>query len=510
MSMADEPFPAKKSRGVKKDAAGLAGISMTGAVSTRPEQPIGEAEGVTGEAGKTGLRRSGGIIIEEFLPSLRGQRGYKVYQEMATEPIIGGVILALTEIIGRLDWKIVPPDDPTPDETGQATFVQENLDDMSDGWDVTLSQIMSMIPFGWSFFETVYKYRNGAGGDGSQSSRFKDGRIGWRKFAIRGQDTLQRWVFDDNGGLRGMIQYDQFGGGGQIAIPIERALLFRTEEYKGNPEGKSLLRGAYRAWYFKKRIEEIEAVGIERDFAGMPKVFGPAEWFDTPGNANLEMLHDMVRKAKRNELDGIVLPSIFDTQNNRVLDFTLMSSGGARQFDTNAVIGRYNNAIATSVLMDFLTLGHEGTGSYSLGAAKISMWQLVVDSIAKSIASVINRHAIPRLMLINGWAPDRTPQLVYGDVAQADLSVLGDFLSKMIAAGVIIPDAVLESYVRDLLNLPEANDVDGPMVDLHDTGVAATEVDTGADPTPAPAAEQTPMGPGAVATKTEPTSAPSA
>jgi hypothetical protein len=40
-------------------------------------------------------------------------------------------------------------------------------------------------------------------------------------------------------------------------IPIEKSLLFRTSIAKGNPEGVSLLRTAYRSWYFKKRLEEF-------------------------------------------------------------------------------------------------------------------------------------------------------------------------------------------------------------------------------------------------------------
>ena len=54
----------------------------------------------------------------------------------------------------------------------------------------------------------------------------------------------------------------------QVVIPMEKCLLFRTQTHKNNPEGRSILRNAYRSWYFKKRIEEIEGVGIERDLAG--------------------------------------------------------------------------------------------------------------------------------------------------------------------------------------------------------------------------------------------------
>lgn len=52
-------------------------------------------------------------------------------------------------------------------------------------------------------------------------------------------------------------------------------MLFRTESVKDNPEGRSILRNAYRSWYFKRRIQEIEAIGIERDLAGLPVIHAP-------------------------------------------------------------------------------------------------------------------------------------------------------------------------------------------------------------------------------------------
>lgn len=58
-------------------------------------------------------------------------------------------------------------------------------------------------------------------------------------------------------------------------IPMSKAMLFRTESVKDNPEGRSILRNAYRSWYFKRRIQEIEAIGIERDLAGLPVIHAP-------------------------------------------------------------------------------------------------------------------------------------------------------------------------------------------------------------------------------------------
>lgn len=406
------------------------------------------------EVGSTGLKRSAGLITEEFLPDLQGDRGRKTYRAMAdNEPIIGGAMRAIVEVIGRLPWAFRAPDNATPEEQAATEFVQGCLEDMDDPWDVTLTQIMSMLTYGWSLHEVVFKTREGRNPDPARRSRYADGRLGWRKFAIRGQDTLSAWEFDDRGTLLGMYQQDPATKRGRVFIPLTRALLFRTDETRGNPEGRSLLRNAYRPWYYKTHLEEIEAIGVERDLAGMPVAYAPLAWF-TSNDPNLEIVRNAVKHAKRNEVDGLVLPAIFDEDKNRTLTFELLTSGGSRQIDTNAVIGRYNNAIVTSMLMDFLTLGHEGVGSYSLGTAKINMWQLVVESLAQSIANVINQHAVPRLLRLNGWNPERLPELDFGDVSQADLSILGVFLAQMVQAGVIVPDETMENWVRDLAGAP--------------------------------------------------------
>lgn len=410
------------------------------------------------ELGVTGLKQSGGQITEEFLPALRGANGHRVYLEMAeNDPLVGGALLAMREVVARLDWKITPPENPTAEEQAQAAFVQECLDDMSESWDVTLSEILSCLQFGWSFHEVVYKVRDGHNADPSHRSHHHDGRIGWRKFAVRSQGTLDKWELDNSGGLRGMWQIDPNTYRGRIFIPIERGLLFRASERKGSPEGRSMLRSAYRPWYYRKRFEEIEAIGVERDLAGMPMAYAPAEWFtESEYSGQLAKVRELVVKARRNEVDGGLLPSIFDEHNNQLLKFELLASPGSRQLDTTGIIQRWNTAIATSMLQDFLTLGHEGVGSFALGKAKISLWQLVVESIAKSVQEVVNSHAIPRLMRLNGWMPDRTPTLTYGNVVEEDLTILGDFLVSMVDAGVIVPDPRLEAYVRDLADLPSA------------------------------------------------------
>lgn len=409
------------------------------------------------EIGSSGLRRSGGTINEEFLPNLQGVKGFKVYREMRdNDPVIGAMLYAIDKVITRLEWKVEGDDERT------ALFVQECLDDMSDSWDATLQNILSMLVYGWSFHEIVYKIRRGQTNDARTTSNYSDNRIGWRKWPVRAQETLQEWMLDPRGGIQGMIQTDP-AVGGLHRIPIEKALLFRTTTNRNNPEGYSLLRNAYRPWFYKRRIEEIEAIGIERDLAGLPMAYVPPEYLSntaTPQQkAVLQAITNIVQNVKRNEQEGIVFPAAYDEQNNRIFDLQLLSASGGRQFDTGAVIQRYDQRIAMSLLSDFLLLGSDRVGSFALGTAKVDLWTLAVDSIAKTIAEVVNQFAIPRLLKLNAMRMDKMPELTYGQVSSVELNEVADYVSKLVGVGAIMPDRTLEGHLRSLGDLPDGEPI---------------------------------------------------
>lgn len=291
------------------------------------------------EFGTTGLRRTSGTINEEFLVTLRGPRGARIYREMRdNDPVVGSILYAIEKIVTRLAWRVDPFDDSEA-AIMQAEFIDSCINDMSDSWDSSLSSILSMLPFGYSYHEVVYKMRKGDTNDPKTRSKFSDNRIGWRKFAIRAQETLYQWKFDEEGGIQGFQQVDPSSNKGAVLIPIDKALLFRVTNAKNNPEGRSLLRNAYRPWYFKRRIEEIEAIGIERDLAGLPIAYVPPEYLSSNASADqqatVSAMESIVQNVKRNEQEGIVFPLVYDEKGNKMFDLQLLSAGGSRQFDTD-------------------------------------------------------------------------------------------------------------------------------------------------------------------------------
>jgi len=416
------------------------------------------------ELGVTGLKHAAGYVDEEFLPGLRGRKAVAVFKEMSdNEPIIGALLFTINRLLMGMDWHVKPAG-KTPGDTEAAKFLESVKDDMNHSWASFISEALSHLVYGWSWHEVVYKRRVGPNESSSATrSKHTDGLIGWRKLPIRAQETYLRWVFDTTGDTKALVQlapplYQQ------ATIPINRSLLFRNAPKKGNPEGTSLLRNAYRPWYFKKRIEEIEAVGVERDLAGLPIVKVPSQLLTAkPGTPNAELVKNfqkLVRSVRRDEQEGIVFPNEYDQDTKQPLyEFELLGSGGGRAFSTSEIIQRHERNMLITVLADFILVGHEQVGSYSLHTDKTGIFRSALNSIAVAMADVINRHAVPKLFALNGWNLEALPTFVPADVDAPDIAVLGQFMGAMQAAGVMwFPDAELENFVRQAARLPQLDD----------------------------------------------------
>lgn len=410
------------------------------------------------EIGNTGLERYDGHVYEEFLPELQGLRGIRTYKEMSdNDPIIGSILFAIEMLIRQVPWKVESASNDEKDVEA-ARFLESCMHDMSMTWADTIAEIMSMLVYGWSFHEIVYKRRLGNNRDSSKRSKYNDGLIGWRKIPIRGQETLWEWEFDENGGLRAMIQQAP-PDYKRRRIPIEKGLLFKTTSRKGNPEGRSILRNAYRPWYFKKNIETIEGIGIERDLAGLPVAWVPPEILsveaDKESKAMLNEIKKIVRNVRRDEQEGIVFPLVYDENGNKLYDLELLSTGGRRQFDTDKIVQRYSQQIAMVVLADFILIGHEATGSFALSSSKTELFSVALGAWLTSIGETFNRYAVPRLFELNGFDTERLPKIVHGDIEKIPLDELGEYINNLARAGFpLFPNEELERYLLSVANLP--------------------------------------------------------
>lgn len=430
-------------------------------------EEVVQQSGALIELGSTGLKRSGGYVDEEFLPQLRGRKAVQVYREMGdNDPIVGALLYTVVQLCRNADFPVVPASKSAEDGK-HAKFVESCMHDMSHTWgDLVAEAIMGKIQYGWSWHEVVMKRRISPWArSGDTRSQHTDGLFGWRRMPVRSQDTLHRWVFDDAGGVKGMVQLAAPDYKQRI-IPLERSVLFRHGIHKGNPEGRSMLRNAYRPWFYKKRLEEFESVGVERDLAGLPMVTVPSDYLragkGTDQAKMVDAMRKMVRAIRRNEQEGLVFPAAYDSDTNQPLfKFELLGSGGARQFSTNELITRYEQRILMTCLADFIMLGSTSTGTYNMHVDKTGIFRAGINQLVQAFCDDINRHVIPKLFLANGMKPEKLPKIKPSDVDAPNLGELGGFLSATAGLGFNWgPDADMERYLRNAAGMPELGDDD--------------------------------------------------
>ena len=429
------------------------------------------------EIGSASIRRDGSTITEERLHQLRGSQGRILLHEMrVNDPVINACFLAMENCLRRVTMRVSPRSE-SPADKEVAEFVEQCLHDMSFSWDATMQYILSMLEYGFSVQETVYKKRSG--NNAEVASEYNDGKIGWRKWALRPAESLtpgQEWIFDENGGIQGARQTPLDYTKGMIEIPIEKLLIFRTSVM--SPEGIPVHRSAYLPWWLSQNLQEIEGIGIERDLAGIPVVYMGRDTKKTGANNDFDQSKDIVVNLRNDEQSGVVFPypKLGTAGEGEGILLELLSTAGRRSYNTSGIIDRYNKQKAMSMLSQFIVLGMDAVGSFALGRLQADIFSLAVSAWATSIVEVINRHAIPRLIKYNSFpGMTKMPKLVPSDVGIPDLEQIAYFINYLVQNQLLDPrDKEVQRYLRQVAHLPplsefvEEEEEQGKNVNIRD------------------------------------------
>jgi hypothetical protein len=380
------------------------------------------------------------------------------------DPVASSLVFAIKMTARKSDWRVDPASDEERDLEA-ADFVEQCMDDMNRPWKECINEVLSMIVYGHAPMEITYKKREGEQDEPSKSSQFEDGAIGWQSIALRSQETILRWEFYENGDIKGLWQlappYYRL-----TYIPWEKFLLFRTDYSKNNPEGRSILRGAWRPWLFKKHLEEIEAIGAERGVAGVPIAWVPPniaapDTTDTNAVAALSAFKELVKNLRRDSQEGIVFPMVRDDKGNQMYDLTLLTTQGSETAKIGEMIERKSREMLQVCLAEFIMLGAGKTGSFALSQTKVDLFLMAIETYLDLIAEVFNTCAIPRLFEMNPqFKVEDLPTIAHDGVKDMDLNNMSNYISKLVAAGAMVPDMPLMEYLRASAGLPAPTEED--------------------------------------------------
>ena len=397
------------------------------------------------EIGTTGWTQYGHMAREEYNSELRGATGLTMYDKMrrGDAQVRSSLKLIKTPIFaGR--WYMEPGEAGNKRSERIAQEVWHNLNTMTVSFQQFLSEALLMLDYGYYAFEKVWEV--------------VDGMVRWRKFAPRHPMDISHFKYDETtGGPLGIVMVRGLDSE-EVMIPMEKLLVFTHDREAGNMEGISLLRSAYKHWYYKENLYKIDAIQKERHGIGIPIIKLPPNFNEDDKRA----ADELGRNLRTNEKAHVVLPPMWE------ILFAKLEGNPVNAMES---IEHHDLMIARNILAPFINdtaaNSQEEQQQFFLKGTRF---------IAEIIKDTVNNYAIPEWMGYNYPRVQEMPQLKVRRIGDStDWRQLSFALRNMIGSGVIRPDDELERFIREEMDLPHVDIETLRQVQAKQTGGVARQ-----------------------------------
>ena len=379
----------------------------------------------TRELGAASVSPFTSVMRAEYNWELAGPNGLRKYDQMRKgDGTVRGTLRQIKTPVLSANWFMQPASESTRDQN-VAKFVQWNLEEsMSLPFGQLIQECLLMLEFGYYMFEKVW----------DQGRWNNQDVLYWKKLAPRHPIDVIDWEYDKNGGPNLVNMYDNdMWSADPIQIPIDKLLVFSFDKEAGNLEGISLIRSAYKHWYYKEQLYKIDAIQKERHGIGVPIIILPANFT----KEDRELAQEMGRNIRTNESAHLVLPP------NWVFMFAKLEG---QPVDALKSAEHHDLQIQKNIMAPFLDKGATD--------AELGPFNASCRFIAQIIADSLNKYAIPQLVGYN-FSRVGIPKLRATNIGnKADERTRSFALRNYIGAGVIEPDERLEGFIREQMDLP--------------------------------------------------------
>jgi hypothetical protein len=369
-------------------------------------------------------------LREEYNPELRDHAGLMKYDRMRrSDAATRSALKTLKTPVLGATWYLQPFDDK-PRSKEIANFVQRNFTQyMSYPFSQVVSEALLMLDFGCFLFEKVWDERTFG----------RKNLIYLRKMAPRHPLDIYEWLFDSNGGPAGVDFYNSPGSIDHVRIPIDKLAVFTYDSEGGDLRGISVLRSAYKNWYFAENLLKIDSIQKERHGIGIPIIKLPPGFNIDDRNKAQELGENL----RTNEKAHVVLPPYWEVMFAK-LEGQPVSPIESAEYHQKMI---YHNVLAQAV--------YENVGGSDTDI--MTLFYKSTRHLADIVRSVFNKYVIPQIVTPN-WGIDDYPELKIrrlGDTKEA--RTVSFALRNAVGAGIIRVDDDLEEWFRDLMDAPKHN-----------------------------------------------------
>jgi phage gp29-like protein len=384
--------------------------------------------------GTTGLKHMGGRIREEYLNAIKSwSTEVKLYLEMRDDPIVGAQLDAIKLPLQAASFDVEPAPGGGPNDEEAAEWLWQCMNNM-DGqtWNSHVEDALESLDFGFALGEVVLDKR-------------ADGRLWLKNIDPRGQESLDRWEYDEaeRDKLDTFVQLDP-NTGETYTIPISKCVHFKFRGRKGNPQGKSILRALYRPYKFARNLEDLEGIGVERDVGGMPVAKLKEGGYE---DNDITVLKAALKGLRKDEEVYLIEPEGVDIR---------AYAGGNKIYDVNVIIDRWHKVMLMRFFSQFLILGMGNVGTQALVKGSQDFFALALEAVQRYLLETWNLQLVPYLFRFNQWTGiSGYPTIVWEKPGRVDLVALVNAMNTAINAKLLTPTDLDEDHIRNLADLPD-------------------------------------------------------
>jgi len=309
----------------------------------------------------------------------------------------------------------------------QADFVKTNFTNwMVGSFNNNLLDLLTFLDYGFVVAEQNYE--------------FIDNSIILKNIKIRAPHSF-KIMPDEFGNLtdESLIQQTDEG---DIALPIDKMVLYSYRKEFDNWFGKPDTIDIYRSWFIKDILIKMQSIYLEK--YGTPSIIVKYEGKKLSERNKLMKMFQKFRSASVGVIPKDVEYEIIEAVN-----------GGGLAF--KQAIQYHDNAISKGILMpNEMGFNQSDSGSNAKSRTQFDVFLWTVQSIRDTFEeAVVNEQIIRPLINYNWGEQDEYPKFKFNPVTEKDKVSLFDIWVKALDAGAVLATEEDEEFIRKTVEFPE-------------------------------------------------------
>jgi phage gp29-like protein len=399
----------------------------------------------------------GRISGEDYNPLFEPALGMALFDQMERSDAQCGAAVDIVRLpILAARYRAIPPDEATTEEKAITDSVNRWIFEsgaMIDTWQDTLRHLLMKVYMGFSFVEKIFTWEE------------SEGIVRFARLAPRLPRSVIRFEPMPDGQLKSIVQRGVEPGTGKYIepeIPAFYAALVTRNKEGDNFWGRSVLRRAYKHWWYKDEAYRIDGVRLDRYGVGIP-VAKIGEGHPVEGD-ELNEIENTLIALRSHDSAYIIEPA--------KVDFRIMvpeGKGGADGLMES--VAHHDSMILRAVLATFMADHSEGLNT-NRTATLADVFMKALKGEAGEISSCIERELIRPFCDLNfDMTVQRYPGVEITGLGDLTLEQLKEAIPAFANAKLLTPTDDVESRLRVTLGLD-------PLPDGWQRGEEAPELPT--------------------------------